>query len=305
MHQLPVSTRYNFCGVALMMPWMLFAVQFVYLLSVMGLVEPHISGLRFCLFAQSVDNQWDGVDISDHVDLGEEEYTAYPTTNIDALSTGTRVFLVLIIVIRLIVAWIFFCVGFTYTQLSPDLDSTLGNLLNILLISALEDMVVAILLPVPVTNLMAHVKLGNKQFHYSFEDAIDEDVDKVMDVIGGAPAGAPAGDEDQEEGVLIVGGRIVREDDDEPDDQQVPKETGPDPAPDAGPSASGGDDAPAPSGTQDVEDTTTASRKQELTEEAVVKKRERQFQMRRFCYRFLMFPFLLLLIWLLQVTATK
>ena len=69
--------------------------------------------------------------------------------------------------------------GFTYTQLSPDLDTTLGNLLNILLISGVEDMIVCVLLPVPVANLMQHVKLGNRQFHFEYEfetQTLDEQV---------------------------------------------------------------------------------------------------------------------------------
>ena len=85
-----------------------------------------------------------------------------------------------------------FCVGFSYTQLSSDLDATLGNLINILLISSLEDMVAAILLPVPVANLMAHVKLGNKQFHYEFEEDAAEEGEEAGDEKAGDEA---AGDE--------------------------------------------------------------------------------------------------------------
>ena len=99
--------RFNLCGVSLMMPFMLFIVQFIFLLCIMGLVGPHIAALRFCIFAQSVDNQWDGVDISDHVDLSENKNNhAYPTTNVDALSLGTRTFLILFIFIRLFFAWV-------------------------------------------------------------------------------------------------------------------------------------------------------------------------------------------------------
>lgn len=93
-------------------------------------------------------------------------------TLIEALSPGTRIFLMLYVLLRFVVVWILYCVGFVYLFLSPDLVTSLGNLLNILLIDGIEYLVVSSMLAIPTRNLMQHVKLGRK--HYKFAHGGEE-----------------------------------------------------------------------------------------------------------------------------------
>ena len=166
-----------------------------------------------------------------------------------------------------------FCVGFSYTQLSVDLDATLGNLLNILLISSIEDLVVAILLPVPTTKLMEHVKLGNKQFHFVYEEggpeaedggSRDEADGGSMEVEDAGPQAEGSGEGSQ--GTVEGAGEQGQA------EGSAGDEGGPAPAEQPGAEPSGAAEEPPAEEAEEIA----------LEEEQVMKKGERAFQTRRF-----------------------
>lgn len=81
---------------------------------------------------------------------------------------------------RLICQWFLFSAGAAYTILSPDRDSTIGNLLNIMLVDNFEDIITATLLPTATVSLMGNVLLGHAAptmfDQLTGEDVLDEQI---------------------------------------------------------------------------------------------------------------------------------
>lgn len=106
------------------------------------------------------------------------------TLTLNGLSAGTRCFMLVYLFARIICQWFLFTAGASYTVLSPDKDTTIGNLLNIMLVDNFEDVVCATLLPKGTKCLMTDVVFGHAIIHGAVLDTLvvdDEEADKEND----------------------------------------------------------------------------------------------------------------------------
>ena len=162
------------------------------LLPLLPLLPQHIASgwpCRFCTSSpnHSATNNFQLVKQSSSVE--PRIFLAPSPQVVGGLSVGCRIFLVLVILARVACGWGIFCVGFTYTNFSLNLDLTLTKLMAITLILSVDHMLVYIL-PNPVLNLLDHVKLGNK--HKYMSDMVAEyQVVGGIQVSGGRRSGEP------------------------------------------------------------------------------------------------------------------